>query len=106
MYMNGTMSQLLYSVAMWFTEAASMIYFSVSCLLALVIAVPDDSQYIYMKSVRCKHNPRLLRNVSCFAKSYSRTISKANIMGVLTEPLTSVMVCICTCGNFGKASQI
>lgn len=74
---------------MWFTNVGIYLFFA--CFLALALAAHDDSQFVYLKSVRCKHNPRLLGNVSCFAKSYSRTISKATIRAVVKIPQTMVM---------------
>lgn len=76
---------------MLFAKVVAFIPFA--CLFVFVFADNDDSQLIYLKRVQCKHNPVLLSNVSCFAKSYSRTISKATVMAVVKVPLTSVMVC-------------
>lgn len=53
---------------------------------------PKNSLFIYLKSVSCKTNPKLLGNVTCFAKSYSRSVSAATIYAVVKERITSVMV--------------
>lgn len=75
---------------MWFDEAR--VYFLFASFSGLALAAGDDSQFVYLKSVRCNHNPRLLENVTCFAKSYSRTISKATVYAHAIIPQSSIMV--------------
>lgn len=53
---------------------------------------PKDSHFIYLKSVSCKYNPKFLGNVTCFAKSYGRRISKATVKAIVKETVTSVVV--------------
>lgn len=69
-----------------------LIFVLIATSLKFVIARTDNSQFIYLKSVKCQHNPKFLANVSCFAKSWSRTISRATIMATVKVPLTSVLV--------------
>lgn len=89
-FKNETILQTLCSSKMWFTNAG--IYFLFVGFLALALAARDNSQFIYLKSVRCKHNPRLLENVTCFVKSYSRTVSKATVYARAIIPQSSIMV--------------
>lgn len=49
-------------------------------ILKFSIARADQKPFIYLKAVNCQHNSKFLSNVTCFAKSYSRTISKATML--------------------------
>lgn len=64
----------------------------ISVLSFCAQSAAGHKQYVYLKAVQCQHNPKFLANVSCFAKSYSRTISKATVQATVKIPLTSVWV--------------
>lgn len=75
-----------------------------SCLCAFSLADYDNVQVPYFKSVRCKHNPKYVYNVTCFAKSWSRTISTGTFVADIKVPLTKIMVCIWFVSNSWQLS--
>lgn len=53
----------------------------------------DDFQKIYIKAVKCNGSENFVyKNVSCFAKSYSRSVSTMNIIGTAKKPLNNITV--------------
>lgn len=75
-------------------EVIIVIYIWCTCLSAGVKQTSKNSLFANFKSVSCKHNPKFLGNVSCFAKSYSRTLSTITIMAAIKKRITSVTVSV------------
>lgn len=53
----------------------------------------DEKAILTMKNVKCDINEKFVfANFSCFAKSYSRTVSTFNVKLYFKEPLNQVFV--------------
>lgn len=77
------------------SEVKFLAFVFFSCCAAYGTRPPvDNRQFAYLKAVKCQHNPKFLANVTCFAKSYSRTISTLTVFATIINPLTSVLVWI------------
>lgn len=59
----------------------------------LIGSTRAEDQKIYVKGIRCiVSDEYVYKNVSCFAKSYSRTVSTINMVGFTKFPLNFVNV--------------
>lgn len=70
-----------------------MLYFLLLPLTVVGIQNFDEKALLTINSVKCNVNDRFaFKNFTCFAKSYSRTISTFNVKLYFKEPLDKVFV--------------
>lgn len=85
-------STLLFSRTMGSPGVTLLPFISFAGFMAFALAADGQKQFIHLKAVQCKFNAKFLANVSCFARSYSRTLSRAFVHASVKIPITSVMV--------------
>lgn len=61
-------------------------------LFSLSQTSSEDVHEIQFKYIRCNTSKEYFHNYTCFAKSYSRTMSTINIKAVIIKPITFVAV--------------
>lgn len=72
----------------------------VACTFVAIVVVKtgtssDVKNKVYIKGIRCNFSDRFIyKNMTCYAKSYSRTFSGINIDATTTKPLYDVRVSI------------
>lgn len=58
-----------------------------------IVTPADGGNHIYLKGVRCNFSEKILhKNLTCFAKSYSRSFSGLNIKAFAQKPLYNLNV--------------
>lgn len=61
----------------------------------LLVLCHGDNHKITIKYVKCNASEEFVyKNFSCFAKSWSRNLSTVNVVAILKEPTTSVLVSV------------
>lgn len=67
--------------------------FVIICFTFLLANKIDEFQKLYVAAVRCNMSEKFVySNYSCFAKSYSRTVSTVNAIGTTKTPLYNIFV--------------
>lgn len=75
-----------------------MFFWNVLSLSFIIIGLTfiwgdEDVHQIYIMGVQCNSSEKyILRNISCFAKSYSRTVSTTNFIIHAKKPLKDLFV--------------
>lgn len=76
---------------MWLIKVATFLV--LSWIFCLLNAKSLDYQDMYIKAVNCNVSDKYVyKNCSCFAKSYSRSVSTMNIIGTAKMPLNNITV--------------
>lgn len=73
------------------------IFVAAAAFLTLTVLSKEGDHKIHLKGIQCNTSDKIvLDNVSCFAKSYSRTFSGMNIAVFMKKPIYDVQVCFFT----------
>lgn len=75
-----------------FRSLSTIIVFATFYIL-IIYCDEVEIQKVYIKSVQCNVSEKFIYpNISCYPKSYSRSVSTANIVGLAKQPLNEIFV--------------